>query len=430
MKRIIFFLLILIFAPLKTSGQAINFSDTADIYFHEIQVNTALYKSLWNLDLYGPILLVDPHTGKIYSNAVDSAGVLKQDGKVFTGILPDNINIANTALAWNGKYWAMIMLPLPENKAERLDLFSHELFHRSQPALGFHMTNSDNNHLDVRDGRVYLRLEMEALRHALTDTIIPVSFDHLANALFFRKTRYSLSPGAESNENSLELNEGLAAYTGIMMSGRSKLDTKNYFEKKLKDFQNWPTFVRSFAYLTTPLYGFILNRSKSNWNLQITDTTQLTDYFVKAFNLSVPVHICPECLNQYAFEEILNEETRREEEKEQRIALFRKTFVEQPHLVIKLEKMNISFDPRNIVPLEGYGTVYPTMRVTDNWGILMVTGGALLGTNWEKIILSGPTEITTGRITGIGWILDLTKDYIIEKNNSDGNYVLKKISSK
>ena len=83
-------------------------------------------------------------------------------------MLPDKINIANTSIYWNGRSWAMIMFPLPEGKHDRLNILSHELFHRSQPSLGFHMPNTDNNHLDQRDGRVYLRLELEALRKALT----------------------------------------------------------------------------------------------------------------------------------------------------------------------------------------------------------------------------------------------------------------------
>lgn len=426
MKRIIFFLLILAFPAIFTTGQTVNLNDSVAVYFHEIQANTAHSKDLWNLDLYGPVLLVDPGNRRIYANYPDSAGVLKQDGKIFTGILPEKINIANTSIKWNGRSWAMIMLPLPENKAERLDLLSHELFHRSQSILGFHIINTDNNHLDQRDGRVYLRLELEALRQALTAKTNAETNDHLANALFFRKTRNSLFPGAASNENALELNEGLAAYTGIMMSGRDERETREFFEQKLIEFQKYPTFVRSFAYITTPLYGFILSRLDKNWNRHITNTTSLTDYFIKAFSLSVPVKLCADCLNQYGFDGIINEETKREQEKEQEIAKFKRTYIEKSHFDIRFENMNISFDPRNIVPLEGYGTVYPNMRVSDNWGILTVTGGALLGTNWDKVILSEPTLITTERISGNGWTLELNKSYIVEKIISDSNYTLKK----
>ena len=136
----------------------------------------------------------------------------------------------------------------------------------------------------------------------------------------------------------MELNEGLATYTGNMMSGRSDAETISYFEKKLIEFQKWPTFVRSFAYLTTPIYGFILNRKDKIWNSQISDTTNLTSYFIRAFGLTVPVILCPDCLNKYGSERIINEETKREEDRVKQITEFKKVFVEQPHLEIRLEK--------------------------------------------------------------------------------------------
>lgn len=317
MKQRFFLLLILTFQVLLTCGQTVGFNDSVAVYFDEIRVNTSRYRDLWNLDLYGPVLLVNPVSRKIYANYPDSDGILKQQNSVYTGLLPKNINIANTALRWNGTSWAMIMLPLPENKHERLDLLSHELFHHSQPALGFHMNNNDNNHLDQREGRIYLRLELEALRQALLASTNQEVHDHIADAIFFRKTRYSLFRSAESSENRMELNEGLAAYTGIMMSGRNDEETIEYFVQKLIEFQKWPTFVRSFAYLTTPIYGFILNRTDKGWNRLISDTTNLTDYFIKSLSLTIPVILCPECLNQYRFEEITNEEIKREEENEQ-----------------------------------------------------------------------------------------------------------------
>jgi len=75
----------------------------------------------------------------------------------------------------------------------------------------------------------------------------------------------------------MELNEGLAEYTGIMMSGRSSSETINLFEQKLTESQNWPTFVRSFAYVTTPIYGFILNNSVKNWDIvTLSEPTMIT----------------------------------------------------------------------------------------------------------------------------------------------------------
>ncbi len=70
------------------------------------------------------------------------------------------------------------------------------------------------------------------------------------------------------------------------------------------------------------------------------------------------------------------DEIKRDEERVELIAGYRGLFIIKPHLNIRLEDIRISFDPRNLIPLEEYGTVYPTKRVSDNWGILTVTEGA------------------------------------------------------
>jgi len=429
MKAVIKIILVLILISLSTdlsTGQDKISSDKTSTYFREIKANTNNYKDLWNIDLYGPILLVDSKSRIVYSNFPDSTGILKQDGEIFSGILPNNVNIANTAINWSGKSWAMIMLPLPENKQERLDLLSHELFHRSQPVLGFKMNNPANNHLDQKEGRVYLRLELEALRKALTAKSKSEIKRNLTNALYLRNHRYFIYQNAKSSENSLELNEGVATYTGIFMSGRDKNQIKDYFENKITGFQNYPTFVRSFAYLTIPLYGTLLSKSDKYWNKQIDNNTNLTDFFIKSFRLHIPDTLGVEIINQYGLSEINPDETIREERINQLKVEYKAKFIEQPHLEITFEKMSVSFDPRNIMPIEGYGTVYPTLRVSDNWGILNVSDGALLGTNWDKITISEPTLINKDKVIGNGWTIDLNSGYFIEKNSSDKNYSLKK----
>jgi len=303
---------------------------------------------------------------------------------------------------------------------------SHELFHRSQQALGFKMSNPANSHLDKKEGRVYLRLELEALRQALTAKSKSEINRHLTNAVYFRNHRYSAYKDAKASENLLELNEGLASYTGIYMSGRDNSQLLEYFENKITAFQNYPTFVRSFAYLTTPLYGILLSRSDKYWNQQTDSNTNLTDFFIKSFNLNIPDTIGEEIMNQYGLPDINTFETKREERIKQLTLEYKAKFIEQPHLEIRFEKMSVSFDPRNTMPIEGFGTVYPTLRVSDNWGILTVSNGALLGTNWDTISVSEPTLITKDKVAGDGWTIDLNSGYIVEKNSSDKNYSLKK----
>jgi hypothetical protein len=398
-------------------------------YFQEIKENTAQHIELWDIDLYGPILIVDQNTRFAFANFADDEGVLKEQGGIFTGYLPERLNIANTAIDWNGRRWAMIVLPLHENKQDRLEWISHELFHRSQPVLGFEVRNPDNNHLDEKDGRVYLRLEIEALEQALQSKNRDQTLRHLTHALIFRKYRNKLFPGSAHNENLLELNEGIATYTGIIMSGRNMMEIEEHFMQFIKNFHQFPTFVRSFAYLTTPIYGYLLNQTEKFWNKEIYNDTNLTEYFISSFNISLPNdpdNTVQEIFSIYGGNRIENEENKREEDIKLKTAEYKARFIENPHLEITLENMSISFDALNIFPLDGFGSVYPTLRLTDNWGILTVTNGALLGSNWDKITVCKPLEIGKDKVTGNGWCVEIEQDYEVIKNKSNDNYTLRR----
>lgn len=398
------------------------------VIFNEIKTETKKSYSLWNKDLYGPILLVDPKTRQVFANEADTAGILKQNEDLFTGTLPDPINIANTAMRFAGKSWAMIMLPLPQNKQDRNNLLAHELFHTIQPSLGFTLNNPENNHLDKKDGRVYLRLELEALKKAVQSSSKNELHRHLASALTFRKYRHLCYKGADTTENLLEMNEGLAEFTGFIVSGRTKEQAKVHFVNGIHTFFTNPTFVRSFAYQTIPVYGYLLYGKNKNWNKEIGPKTNLTNYFIKAFNINTSANLkaAVESLSDsYNGKTILQEETAREEKAQKLIAEYKLRFIEQAHFTIKFEKMNVSFDPRNIIPIEDKGTVYPNIRVTDLWGVLTVEKGALMSANWDKISVTNPVKVEEKRIIGEGWTLELNEGYALEKDDS-GNFKLKR----
>lgn len=411
-------------------GQKIStFQDSIATYFNEIKVEANKHQQMWATDLYGPMLLVNPNSKQLFANFSDTAGILKQDGKIYSGILPNEINIANTAINWNGRRWAMIMLPLPVNKQDRINLLAHELFHVSQPSLGFQLFNTENNHIDQKDGRIYLRLELEALKKTIQTTNEIERKTHLTNALTFRKYRYSLYPGADTTENLLELNEGLAEYTGSVISGRNEKQSIEHFMQSINSFLSNPTFVRSFAYQTIPIYGYLLDNTKKGWNREITIKTNLTDYFIKVFDISLPNDLKKTTdliLNQYNGEVIISEEKTREEKTKKLIAEYKSKFITQPHFELVFEQMNVSFDPRNIMPIEDKGTVYPNIRVTDNWGILTVENGALMSSNWDKISVTIPVKNENKNISGDGWTLELKDGYSVTKNENTGNYKLTK----
>jgi hypothetical protein len=88
--------------------------------------------------------------------------------------------------------------------------------------------------------------------------------------------------------------------------------------------------------------------------------------------------------------------------------------------------MNVSFDPRNITPLEDKGTVYPNLRITDDWGILTVTKGALMSPTWMNVAVTAPDQITNDKVVGDGWTLELKPGFIVEKKENGRNYILRK----
>lgn len=426
-KNIIFLIAISLSSKLTFGQKILTKEDSISNYIREIKRVTAKNQHLWDKDLYGALLFVDPVSRKLYSNTSDSAGILKTNNKIFSGVLSKNINIANTSLHWGGKDWAMILLPLPPNKHDRINLLAHELFHKVQPSLGFLQFNTQNNHLDQKDGRIYLRLELSALKKAIYSSTIKEITSHLTNALTFRKYRYSIYPGADSTENFLELNEGIAEYTGAILSGRNRKQSLAHFEKNINTFLSYPTFVRSFAYQTIPVYGYLLHYINQYWNKQITTKTNLTNYFINAFRISLDRNLKNRVQiisGQYNVSKIIQEETEREIKTKQLVAEYKKQFIEQSHFEIRFEQMNVSFNPGNIMPIENSGTFYPTIRVTDKWGILVVEKGALMSTDWDKISLTIPIKTENKNISGIGWILELSDGYAVAKNETNGNFEL------
>ncbi len=417
-------------SAVKLSAQVFSTPEVAFAgYFDELKNAEAQHSDLWDRDMYGPVLLVNPKTRETFSNFPDAGGALKRDGGVYHGTLPDNINIANTMTRWNGRDWAMVALPLPGNKEERITLLAHELFHVAQGSLGFRGYSPDNGQLDEKDGRIFLRLELEALRKALEANSVTDMKKRLTDALTFRECRYVTYPDARQSENLLELNEGLAEYTGFMVSDMPKDEALYHFETSLNAFVKFPTFVRSFAYETIPIYGYLLQKSDQYWNKRVTPATNLAQFFIREFALTLPQNLQAvehSVEDQYDGRIIRAEETSRESLRNQEVEKYRDEFVKQPHLEIQFERMNISFDPRDVIPLDDKGTVYPTIRVTDNWGILEVQKGALLSPRWDRITVSIPTENDGSTVAGDGWTLRLNAGYAVVLDSDGRDFLLRR----
>lgn len=427
-SRFFLFLFGLAFLSAESPAQTVS-ADSIATYFSEFEQAASMAAALWAEPLYGPLLLVDPATRQLYANVPDSAGALIMEGALYRGTFPEHLNIANTALSWNGVRWAMVMLPLSDTKEDRIRLLAHESFHRIQPVLRFRLSNPSNAHLDEREGRSLLRLELEALKRASEAVGANEQKRHLANAFVFRWLRRETYPSAAETENALELNEGLAEFTGLMVAGPGEGGFAEHVARTQAQFLGNPSFVRSFAYHTTPMYGYLLAQEKSGWVKEVDSDTDLTEFLRVAFGVERPVNLADRAAavrEEYGWAAIDAEEAEREETYRRRVAEYTERFVHQPHLELVFENMSVSFDPRNVVAMGDLGTVYPNIRVSDNWGVLTVTDGALMSGDWSKITISRP-EADGGRtLRGAGWTLELTHGYRLEKAEDGTKYVLVK----
>ncbi len=404
-------------------------------YFQEaLTISQEDNSQLWGEKLYGPMLFVNPKNRMIVANQQDKKGYLKREGNIYLGKLPKEENIANTAFPWAGYKWTMIIWPLPENKFERANLMMHELFHRIQNNIGFPAKNPTNNHLDEKDGRILIQLEWQALKQALNRTG-EKRIDDVKSALIFREYRRKIYPSADSLESGLELNEGLAEYTGIKLSGRDGTAVKTRLSQKVDEAKNLPTFVRSFAYISGPIYGILLDQTKVDWLKNLTKNIDSADILANVYQIEIPQNLKEKVELSSKFyngDEIQKHEDERERERQNRLESYRKKFVEGPVVIIPLRNMNVQFDPRNLQPLDDLGTIYPNIRISDNWGILTVSNGALMSSNWTKIYLSAlniaPENIDTNPIEGDGWELELKEGWKLVASERKSDYLLKKLN--
>src|SRR5215216_4891705 len=334
----------------------------------------------WGLALYGPIMFVDPRSGNVVANQADLENKLGPQDGVFVGTLPREISPANTAFDWAGVHWTMVMWPVPDFRQARERLLLHECFHRLQEKLGLPARDAVNSHLDTLNGRIWIQMEWRALERALRQTG-PARTAAIADALLFRAYRRTLFPDSAKNENALELNEGLAEYTGVRLSSADLQETVVRADIILRQARNNPTFARSFAYISGPAYGALLDLSGKPWRVNVKPTTDLGQLLQQRYGVRIGVSetTARAAMSRYEGEEIVTVETQQEQRRTREIAEARKKFLDGPVLILSLtDDVRYSYDPNNVIGIDASNTVYPTMRLVDAWGVLTVSNGAWL----------------------------------------------------
>jgi hypothetical protein len=385
----------------------------------EFSTYCAKGRTVWGKSLCGPLLLVDPATKTAIASFDPQLAGFKRDGAVWTGPLPKDLSIANTSVDFAGRRVAEILLPLPSDEIERRILLSHESFHRMQPELGFKAKEADNGHLDARQARIYARLEVAALKAALTQNNWRAA---ASDALAYRASRLAQYPDARSAEGSLVANEGLAEYTGIRVgAGPHATDLA---VRRLDGAASRPSLIRSFGYVVGPVYGLLLDRTGKSWRSAALKGTPLPDLLGTWLGNPATPRTAG---SQYGGELIVAEETARDEKIQRRRSELVAKLVEGPTVTFAFEKMNIDFNPDTLFSLGPTGTVYSeATRIRDNWGSLRAAGDVLLSADWSYARLPGPAKVNGRTVSGPGWSAELADRYTVVAGKRTGDFLIEK----
>jgi hypothetical protein len=398
----------------------------AQQYFSELKaISDSDAGQMWGEKLYGPTMFVDPDSRLVVANESDKEGNLKTFKGIYLGNLPVDINISNTAVDWAGSRWTMVCWNAisQTDQYDRQRLLVHESWHRIQNEIGVPSTVTSNAHLDQADGRLWLLLEFRALSRALTAADPATRKDAITNALTFRA--YRQSQFSNNNENAFELHEGLAEYTGLKLCGLSDSLLNRIVARKLQLNENSDGLANSFAYLTGPALGLLLDRYDTNWRTAVragADLPNLIAGKIKWQILSNNEQLRLEADSAetiYNGTELRNMIATQESNAKRTVEDFKERLKLHGRLIIPNNNLNFSFNPQEkLLDYESIGVIYHTMRLSGDFGVLEVTDGILRTNDWQAFMIPAPGNWESRHITGIGYSAQLNSGWhIISKGN-------------
>ncbi len=388
----------------------------------------------WGLSLCGPVALVEPATRLVVANDTVAGRAFVPLGGAYLSTLPDDLGLANTSFTWDDRPWAMVLTrALPASRFARLALLAHESFHRVQPALRLTTRDAPNVHLEEEDGRRLLRLELRALASALASTGAERRA-HLEDALVFRAHRRGLFPGADTLETLLEMQEGLAEYTGNRVALLLFPDSLPAVVRAIRGMEERATFVRSFAYGTGPALGLLLDATMGDaWRDSVRTAaprpSDLAALLARGAGIRVPTgaalaRAAERRAARYEGATVAREESARAAERRRRASAYRARLVDGPVLSLRQRGLQRAFNPNELFPLGELGIVYPTGTFSAPWGTLQVTDGALVSPDFTLLRVAAPAAVPNeGPIAGPGWTLQLADGWSLQPGDRPGDVV-------
>jgi hypothetical protein len=431
MKKWIFIFVFTILAGCKENVQETYFTPVkAATCFKDIE--EACMKdggNLWGKNLYGPLMFIDRTSRKIISNQPDNEGLLKIKDGIYTGLYPRENIITTTTVSFGGKLFGIAPLPPEEDSYRTMTRGIHALFHSYQQASGINPENFNIIIMDEKDARLWIKLEWKALKKAI-DSDGDEQTVAIRDALIFRGSNRESYPKYADQGTRFETYEGLATFTFTLLASNSLSDYKKRLFENLDRIYSFQSYARSYGSIHGALYATLLHAKGYDFKTINSDTVDLGNLVRKLYNIELPVNcrdIAGSIALHYNIEEINKEEEQRLQDIREWLNNQVSVFTEKPVVLLELESPYFDFEPENVHYLDSLGTLYNTLRVSDNWGKLTVDKGDCLVSNNYKFLRITAKGLKTDKnhINGEGWQVILNDGW--EITESGQNYFIRKL---
>lgn len=366
---------------------------------------------LWGVSICAPMVIADSRTQTFATSQPAPEGAR-----------PRLLGLVNAPVQWGGTTWGAYIWDNVVNATprHRNEIFLHELFHGVQPRLGLMAPALATEHLDAVDGRFWLRLEWRALALALRASGEQRNFA-VRDALAFRQARRMVYPASVENERAQEITEGLAAYTGTVLAAQSAAQAIAGALDLLANAEAAESFVRTFAYVSGPAYGLLLDGSSPGWTRRVRGTDDLATLVMRALAVQPATDVTASA-SRYGGAEIRVSEQHREQERQQRLAELRQRFVDGPVLVIPGGGSGMS-DSRGAAVIPSTGTVYfGSYRASGDWGTLEAEKGVLVASDGRSRRVSAPVRRDDVTFTGDGWTFTVAVGWVVREGARQGDF--------
>jgi hypothetical protein len=405
-------------------------SEKASQYFKGIEdICNRNNGNVWGKNLYGPLMFVDRNSRRIVANKPDNEGLLKEKEGIYTGLYPKELIINFSPVKFGGTLFAMAPLPVEEDDWRIKTGAIHALYHRFTETMGIATSSYNTNNMDEKEARLWIKLEWKALKKALNPDVKEPLLA-IRDALIFRGSNRELYQKNANDENRFETSEGLATFTSTLFCTNSPAEYKTRLFENLDRIYSMQSYARSYGFIDGALYASLLYEKGFDFRTIQTLDFDLGKAVKELYHVELPA-ICRDVAGSlalsYDIDAINKEEEKRLSDIKESIHKQTSIFTEKPVVFLELESPYFDFEPEDIHSLDTLGTLYTSMRVSDNWGKLTVDKvGCLVSNNLKylRITAKGFKE-DKNRISGEGWHLILNNDW--EVVLVDQNYFVRKL---